>query len=72
MLRRKGIWLRVLFNGVDVSDRCKEADDKTGRVWLYKHNDKGVAYLGADGEVATETLYGHVRFIQVEPWARDR
>jgi hypothetical protein len=31
-LKRGGVDIRVMLNGVDVTDRCQEADDVTGRV----------------------------------------
>ena len=67
-LRRRGIWLRVIFNGKDVTDRCFKADDRTGCVGLLKHS-YGHAYIDdVTGDVAREFLQGDVYFKRVEPW----
>lgn len=65
-LRTRGITLRVHFNGVDVTDRCFEADDQLGYVGLYKHRD-GRPYVEftADGaRTAREVRHGSVEFVR--------
>ena len=58
-LRAQGIDLHVWVAGVDVTRRCRFADD-TGDGWaeLLKHNADGRPYLGADGEIAREIVRG--------------
>lgn len=65
--KKQGIWLRVMLNGEDVTDRCQEADDIEGYVILVKLNYKGTPYLDAN-ELAREVRVGEVRFRRVEPW----
>lgn len=51
--------LRVFLNGIDVTDRCYEAD--AGVVRLFKRNEQGCFYVDPEtGDAARETLYGRV------------
>ncbi len=36
---------KIFLDGVEVTNRCHTADDKSGIVWLYKLNDKGKKYV---------------------------
>lgn len=64
--RQEGVYLRIFFNGKDVTNRCQFADDIEGVVTLLKHAPTGEPYVILDqsddscGEVAKETLRGDV------------
>lgn len=66
-LRHKGICLKVLLNGEDVTARCFEADDQLGYVGLYRHRN-GRPYLdfssSGEAQAAKEFLHGRVEFVQ--------
>ena len=67
-----GINLRVLVNGVDVSDRCIEASAEAGWAWCFKLNADGKKYRDdATREAAREKLTGVVTYVRkaepVEP-----
>lgn len=55
---RYGVFLRVFVRGVDVTDRCRFADDTPGSqcAELYKVNVDGRKYL-EDNKVAVEIVY---------------
>lgn len=59
--------LRVLLDGVEVSNRCYYANEEDGRVDCYKHNAEGKPYIDPEnpGDVARETLRGEVRIEDV-------
>ena len=60
-LKSMGVYLLCFFNGVDVTNRCRWANDETGEIFLYKHNAEGKPYVeGAD--IAAEQLKGNVQF----------
>lgn len=72
VLRHQGFWLRVFFNGEDVTNRCVEADDQMGTVILFQRNAQGQFYIDyskTEPEVAREFKHGRVKFKRTEPWA---
>jgi hypothetical protein len=55
-LRSLGWTVRVFVRGVDVTQRCRFADDTPGRerAELYRMNDRGKFYLDEDRHAAVE------------------
>ncbi len=52
---------RVLFNGEDVTNRCRTADEEEGMVLLLKYNEQKRAFLDpTTQEPAEEILLGKV------------
>lgn len=65
-LRQRGIYLRVLLDGQDVSRHCFEADDQLGFVGLYKQNKNGQHFIDSwNREIAREFRHGRVQFVEV-------
>lgn len=59
-----GEFVRVFLNGSDVTRTgCIFADDEAGIVQRYRRNEGGQLHLGEDGNIARETLHGHVEFV---------
>jgi hypothetical protein len=56
LLRARGLDLRVFVRGVDVTTRCRYADDTVGAqiAVLYRHNEAGHCYLDEDGQASVE------------------
>lgn len=65
-MRDHGVYLKVLFNGVDVTNHCEAADDLAGYVDLFKVNADGQHYVNELNELARERLYGDVRFEAID------
>lgn len=61
MAERKA-WVSVLVDGVDVTRRCREADDAEGWALCYKLDADGRRYV-ADHRPALERLTGKVEFV---------
>lgn len=61
--RFTGIFLRVLVDGQDVTDRCASADDDTGWALCYRLNEQGRKFQEG-GKAAAEVLTGKVVFVR--------
>lgn len=66
MLRaRHNITLRVIVDGKDVTNRCREADDVAGYATCFLENEKGQLYIDyKTNTVAIKKCFGDVRFIR--------
>jgi hypothetical protein len=55
-LRARGVDLRVIVRGEDMTHRCRYADDTPGRqvAVLFRRNARGHCHLDEDGAVAVE------------------
>lgn len=55
--------LRTFLDGIDVTDKCKWANDETDEACLYLHDTSGKPYFDlVTGEMAMEILKGRVEF----------
>lgn len=58
--------VRVTLNGVDVTNRCQEADTREGWVRLMVLNERGRPQLDINrGEIVRERLHGRVRIARL-------
>jgi len=65
ILHFTGIFLRVLVNGVDVTDRCEEANAEEGWAQCFALNVDGKKYVDpTTNNVARERLEGHVVIVR--------
>ena len=64
----EGIKLKVFYDGEDVTDRCKWANDEDGCAYLYKVNDKGQKYIDPEDKTvaAFEIVRGDIEFRRVQ------
>ena len=66
--RLTGINLRVFIDGVDITDKCSDADDEQDWALVYKLNEEGKKYLNLnhqpEPEPAMEILTGNVRYVR--------
>lgn len=55
------IGARVLFNGQDVTNRCRWFNDITGHCELTTMDDQGRPIVSRDGDIASQLLTGCVQ-----------
>lgn len=62
-LKQAGTHLRILVDGIDVTNHCRAAHDIEGWAIIFKTNESGHHYI-ENGEVAKATLRGKVEFVK--------
>jgi hypothetical protein len=69
LLKARGVDLRVFVRGVDVTNRCRYADDTPGRqvAELFLLNEKGTPYVDESARIALEIVETDVEIRPVPP-----
>jgi hypothetical protein len=65
--QRRGLDLRVIVRGEDVTDRCRFVDDARQYAELYRVDEDGHKYRDEDGQAAVEVVTANIE-IRAQPY----